>query len=63
LPAFRDATLFKIAYSYGLRRNETTMIDVTDIGRNPHGPEFGDYGLSTSDTVRPRRARRRNAAA
>jgi integrase/recombinase XerC len=45
LPAFRDATLFKIAYSYGLRRNETRMLDVTDIGRNPHGPELGDYGL------------------
>ncbi|MFC7641969.1 tyrosine-type recombinase/integrase [Streptosporangium lutulentum] len=43
--AFRDATLFKIAYSYGLRRNETRMLDVCDLGRNPHGPEFGDYGL------------------
>ena len=21
------------------------MLDVVDIGRNPHGPEFGDYGL------------------
>ncbi|WP_207926952.1 hypothetical protein [Actinocrispum wychmicini] len=21
------------------------MLDVTSIGRNPHGPEFGDYGL------------------
>ncbi|MFD6064846.1 tyrosine-type recombinase/integrase [Rhodococcus wratislaviensis] len=45
LPAFRDATLFKIAYSFGLRRNETRMLDVSDIGRNPHGPEFGDYGV------------------
>jgi len=45
LPAFRDAVLFKVAYSYGLRRNETRMLDVTDIGRNPHAPEFGDYGL------------------
>jgi site-specific recombinase XerD len=45
LPAFRDATLFKIAYSFGLRRNETRMLDVVDIGRNPHTPEFGDYGL------------------
>ncbi|MFJ9417881.1 hypothetical protein ACIRPT_27550 [Streptomyces sp. NPDC101227] len=25
LPAFRDATLFKVAYAYGLRRNETRM--------------------------------------
>lgn len=45
LPAFRDATLFKIAYSFGLRRNETRMLDTVDIGRNPHGPELGDYGL------------------
>ena len=45
LPAFRDAVLFKVAYSYGLRRNEARMLAVTDIGRNPHAPEFGDYGL------------------
>jgi integrase/recombinase XerC len=38
LPAFRDAVLFKVAYSYGLRRNETRMLAVTDIGRNPHAP-------------------------
>jgi integrase/recombinase XerC len=41
LPAFRDAVLFKVAYAYGLRRNETRMLDVADLGRNPHGPEFG----------------------
>ena len=45
LPAFRDATLFKIAYGYGMRRNETRMLDVADFGRNPDGPEFGDYGV------------------
>jgi integrase len=45
LPAFRDATLFKVAYSFGLRRNETRMLDVADLGRNPYAPEFGDYGL------------------
>ncbi|WTX00985.1 site-specific integrase (plasmid) [Streptomycetaceae bacterium NBC_01309] len=44
LPAFRDATLLKTAYAYGLRRNETRMLDVADFGRNPHGTEFGDYG-------------------
>ena len=38
LPAFRDATLFKIAYGYGLRRNETRMLDVADFGTNPHAP-------------------------
>jgi integrase/recombinase XerC len=45
LPAFRDATLFKSAYSYGLRRNETRMLDAADFGRNPRGPEFGEYGV------------------
>ena len=45
LPAFRDATLFKTAYAFGLRRNETRMLDLADFGRNVHGPEFGEYGL------------------
>jgi hypothetical protein len=45
LPAFRDAALFKVAYGYGLRRNEVRMLDVADFGRNPHAAEFGDYGL------------------
>ncbi|WP_327029896.1 site-specific integrase [Micromonospora sp. NBC_01740] len=45
LPAFRDATLFKTAYAYGLRRNETRMLDATDFGRNPRGTEFGEYGV------------------
>jgi integrase/recombinase XerC len=45
LPAFRDATLFKIAYGYGLRRNETRMLDVVDFGTNPHAPEFGERGV------------------
>ncbi|WP_405747183.1 site-specific integrase [Streptomyces sp. NBC_01525] len=43
-PAFRDATLFKTAYAYGLRRNETRMLDAADFGRNPHGGEFGEFG-------------------
>jgi site-specific recombinase XerD len=45
LPAFRDATLFKISYGYGLRRNETRMLDVADFGTNPHAPEFGEHGV------------------
>ncbi|MFF5211009.1 tyrosine-type recombinase/integrase [Streptosporangium sp. NPDC000396] len=45
LPAFRDAVLFKTAYAYGLRRNETRMLDVADFSRNPHGPEFCEYGV------------------
>jgi integrase/recombinase XerC len=45
LPAFRDAALFKVAYGYGLRRNEVRMLDVADFGRNAHATEFGDYGV------------------
>ncbi|MFH9663414.1 tyrosine-type recombinase/integrase [Streptomyces sp. NPDC017248] len=45
LPAFRDAMLFKTAYAFGLRRNETRMLDAVDSGRNPEGPEFGEYGV------------------
>lgn len=44
VPAFRDATLFKVAYSFGLRRNEVRMLDSTDLGRNPHALEFGEHG-------------------
>lgn len=45
LPAFRDATLFKTAYAFGLRRNETRMLDAVDFARNVAGPEFGEYGI------------------
>jgi site-specific recombinase XerD len=45
LPAFRDATLFKTAYAFGLRRNETRMLDAVDFGRNVHAAEFGAYGV------------------
>ncbi|MEO3876775.1 tyrosine-type recombinase/integrase [Nonomuraea sp. B12E4] len=45
LSAFRDAALFKTAYAFGLRRNETRMLDTADLGRNPEGVEFGEYGV------------------
>ncbi|WP_435109282.1 hypothetical protein [Nocardiopsis synnemataformans] len=45
LPAFRDATLFKTAYAFGLRCNETRMLDLVDFSRNPHAPAFGDFGV------------------
>jgi len=45
LSLFRDATLPKTAYSYGLRRTETAMLDVVDFGASPHAREFGDVGL------------------
>jgi site-specific recombinase XerD len=45
LTAFRDATLFKVAYGYGLRRREVQMLDVVDFGPNPKAAEFGEYGV------------------
>nr|WP_238428257.1 site-specific integrase [Frankia nepalensis] len=45
LALFRDATLFKVAYSYGLRRREVAMLDLADFGTNPHAGEFGDFGV------------------
>ncbi|MFE9847124.1 hypothetical protein [Streptomyces goshikiensis] len=36
--------MFKVAYAYGLRRNEARILDLTDFGRNPEGREFGEYG-------------------
>lgn len=43
--AFRDATLFKVAYGWGLRRNEARMLDVGDFAHNPHAKEFGLRGV------------------
>ena len=44
LAAYRDATLFKVMYGWGLRRTEASKLDLTDWGRNPSAPEFGRYG-------------------
>ena len=45
LPAFRDAVLLKVAYGWGLRRNEVRMLDVVDFGLNPKAAEFGRFGV------------------
>ena len=45
LTAYRDATVFKVIYAWGLRRTETSKLDVVDLGRNPQAPEFGRYGM------------------
>jgi len=45
LSAYRDATLLKVMYGWGLRINEAVNLDVTDFYTNPHAPEFGRYGL------------------
>ena len=44
LAAFRDATLFKVAYAWGLRRRELVMLDVADLHRNAQAPQFGSFG-------------------
>jgi site-specific recombinase XerD len=44
LAAYRDATLFKVMYGWGLRRTEASKLDLVDWGRNPAAPEFGRYG-------------------
>jgi len=38
LAAYRDATVFKVIYAWGLRRTETAKLDLTDWGRTPAGP-------------------------
>ena len=44
LAAFRDATLFKVTYRWGLRRREAAMLDVADFSTNPAAPELGRFG-------------------
>jgi len=45
LAAFRDATLFKAIYAWGLRRQEAARLEVCDFSANPHRPSFGPYGM------------------
>jgi len=66
LAAYRDATLFKVIYGWGLRRTETARLDVTDWGRNPAAPEFGRFGMlhvRYGKAVRGQPPRRRNVPA
>lgn len=44
LSAFRDATLFKVIYAWGLRRSEAAKLDLCDFGPNPAAPRFGNLG-------------------
>jgi len=44
LGAFRDATLFKVIYAFGLRRREAAMLDLCDVSANPAAPELGRFG-------------------
>ena len=45
LPAFRDATMLKVAYAFGLRRRELLMLEAHDFGPNAKAPEFGEFGV------------------
>jgi len=45
LTLFRDATLFKVIYAYGLRRREVAMLDLHDFTRNPKALEFARFGV------------------
>jgi DNA-binding Xre family transcriptional regulator len=45
LASFRDATLFKVVYGWGLRRREAAMLDVADFAPNPAAPELGNLGV------------------
>lgn len=65
LAAYRDATLFKVIYGWGLRRTETSKLDLTDWGRNPAAAEFGRFGMLNvryGKAVRGQPPRRRNVA-
>ncbi|MFI1286749.1 tyrosine-type recombinase/integrase [Streptomyces sp. NPDC020858] len=44
LAAYRDATMFKVIYGWGLRCTETSKLDITDFYRNPKAPELGRLG-------------------
>ena len=45
LAAYRDATMLKVIEGWGLRRAETSKLDLLDWGRNRAAPEFGGYGM------------------
>ena len=65
LAGYRDATLFKVMYGWGLRRTETSRLDLADWGRNPAAPEFGRYGMLNVRYGKAKRGqppRRRNVA-
>jgi integrase/recombinase XerC len=44
LAAYRDATIFKVIYGWGLRCRETVGLDLADLHRNPEAPELGRFG-------------------
>jgi integrase/recombinase XerC len=45
LTAYRDATVLKVIYGWGLRCAEASKLDVTDWYKNPKAPELGRFGM------------------
>jgi integrase/recombinase XerC len=63
--AWRDATMFKVTYAWGLRRREVTMLDTVDFTANPAAPELGRFGMLAvryGKAMRGSPPRRRNVA-
>ncbi len=63
LASFRDATLFKTLYAWGLRRHEAARLETVDFGPNPTAPELGGFGMLSvryGKAARGSAARRRN---
>ncbi|MFJ9372422.1 tyrosine-type recombinase/integrase [Streptomyces sp. NPDC101455] len=44
LTAMRDSALLKTIYAYGLRRNESRMLDIADLRQAQKRPQYGKYG-------------------
>ncbi|WP_188192183.1 tyrosine-type recombinase/integrase [Nonomuraea sp. SYSU D8015] len=44
LARYRDATLFKVVYAWGLRGSEASALDVTDFHPHPEAPDLGRFG-------------------
>lgn len=42
--ALRDSAALKTCYAFGLRRSEVSFLDVVDLARNAHTPQFGKFG-------------------
>ncbi|WP_162794773.1 tyrosine-type recombinase/integrase [Nonomuraea lactucae] len=41
---FRDATVFKVLYAWGLRCSEASALNLDDFRRHPRAPELGRFG-------------------
>ncbi|MGH2926683.1 MAG: tyrosine-type recombinase/integrase, partial [Solirubrobacteraceae bacterium] len=65
LAAYRDATIFKVLYGWGLRRTECARLDLCDWAHNPAAPDFGRFGMVQVRYAKAKRGqppRRRNVA-